>query len=1274
MVSRLGAAWNDASVGQPLSEFLTFKDIGSDSTPWILLQDKLGRLFVGAEAGLEVFDGRSWRLFPISDTHSLRALAWGNGGRLWAGAANEVGYFDESPLGNFRYHSLLGELPEMERIFGDVWSCAVQGKDVIFFCREKVLRWDGSHFTIWTFPTKTRLFPLRLGNDIWFHHIESGLYRLTPDGPNLEFPPERLRTTGIIALAGDDDGVLCVSNEGVFRPGVPAKIVSDDLLTRYLGQSRVTSIAPLAGGYYAIGTVSGGLALVSPNWKVRQILNNAAEGMPSRSVLWLSTDAQDDQLWVLTFQGIAHLKADGRATLIASTQASSALINRGIQHQGEKILVATKEGVAEIVTNSGQPAQLHPIPQLNGVYSNLLPFHHGLLLSRFGGMDYYDGASVRELYAQPARAVVFAQPSRLTANRILVSEQPGLSELVANADGTFEHHHLVDLPDLCWSIHEGSPGALWIGTFGGGAIEFDRTEGVLRPVKDPTNGAALTGLVGVFGDDRRILFLNHGRLLMSDIRGSDLHVVEGIPSLGNSWTVVKRPDRAEWLIAFVRSYPGPSQNLGRFGFDSNGTPLWSELNPPGLSHAGFVTAMDITNENDHEILWVGGSEGLLRYDYASIPPIVPPSSPLIRLDDGHSTRVVQDGGHEFPFNNHLVSFQVFTSDYASGKELLFQTRLGGGSGGWSEPSFRRSYEFSNLSEGPYSFEVRAVNRAGLVSEPATFSFRILPPWYRDGWAYAGYVAAIGAMVFGLIRIRERQIRERNQELERQVRIRTEELVKANAAKDEFLASVSHEIRNPMNGVIGIAATLRTETLDADSRRKFGLLRQCATHLGSLLEDLLDFSRVQAGAVELEAREFTLSELVQSVAAMTSAESERRGIPLDVAISPAVPDRLTGDPRRVRQILLNFVGNALKFSGRGQVRLTVWCKPAGHLRTEIIFAVSDDGPGIPLEEQKRLFTRFERGSAAQRGRVPGTGLGLALCKGLAEKMGGRLWLESEPGEGSCFYFSAPFEHAADTVEPAPRTPERPAEPAGVALVVDDEEYNRVVLVDLLESQGYRVRTAADGSSAVAAAGEQEIDIAFLDYDLPGMSGLDVARAIRQLPNRSARARILATTAFTTTDKRTQCLAAGMNGFLNKPVTMERLRQALTVATEAAGAAAADAPPPVDPLANMRLIARRKSVPLSEEVALYLSEFSVEFEQLQAALQEENAAAAGHYAHLLYGRCAFIAERTLEEDFRQIEALSAATEWDTARARGREAQARFDALSLRLASADPIGPTG
>jgi signal transduction histidine kinase/CheY-like chemotaxis protein/HPt (histidine-containing phosphotransfer) domain-containing protein len=1265
-------AWRDQSVGQPLVENITAKDFVSDGIKWTVTQDKLGRLFVGGDQ-LQVFDGQAWQSFPVPNTYGLRALAFGEDGRLWAGAINEIGYFEEQPLGIFKYRSLIQYLPKGEHLIGDVWGCVPVGPSIYFICHDKLLRWDGTAFQVWPYAGKTRLFPLSLNGESWFHHRDTGLYRLTEAGPRLEIPAADLPAAGILGLAKDQDGLVLVSSVGFYRPGNPPHKIFNAELNQYIIDSHLACFSSLRDGNYAVGTVNGGIALVGKNGELLRILDTN-DGLPVRSVFSIIPDSTG-YAWCATPNGIFRFEANGQMTLYGP---ANGLKGQGVVDlkTGNSLFYAlTPEGVFALAPSGQKGARFEKLPQLTELYTRLLPYRNGLLLARHGGLDFFDGTNVRPLFTIAASGVFFAQPSHTNPETLYLSENFGLAQLTVQPDGSFVHTRFLELPDTCISLHEDSAGRLWIGTNSKGSFIFDPGSRQLSPLNDPATGEPMPGWVSILGNDERILLFHNGPLLQARPDGTGLRAVEGAPAF-EFITAHLIPGSRRYLIAF--KHPIANGNLGQgvgiLEIDGAEKSNWQELDLPALSTIGPIRTLEFSVENNRLILWVGGAEGLLRLDYETIPPVQKPNTPFIRLDTGHSSRTREAGELSFPFKDHRISFKVFTGDFARGKDWMFQSRLGTGTGEWSVASSRRAFEFTNLSEGNFRFEIRAVNSAGLTSEPASFTFSILPPWYRSGWAYAGYAASLAVGVFGFIRIRERRIRARNRELETLVEIRTQELVKANAAKDEFLASVSHEIRNPMNGVIGIAETFKTEALDQESRHKFGLLRQCASHLSSLLEDILDFSRVQAGAVELEAKPFDLPELVGSIAAITAAESEKRGIPVEIAISPAVPQHLTGDPRRIRQILLNFVSNALKYSGRGQVSVTVWCKAAGTQQTEVIFAVSDEGPGISQEEQKKLFTRFERGAAAQQGRVPGTGLGLALCRALAEKMGGRIWLESEPGEGSCFYFSAPFAIAEALPQPTPAS----VPPVGnfrSALVVDDEEYNRLALTGLLESLGFSVQSAADGPQALMLARSHDFDIMFIDYALPGVSGLDVTRTVRQLPGRSAQAVILATTAFTTPEKRNQCLAAGMNAFLGKPVTMERLRQALAAANPGETPVTqlpADDSAPTDRLANLRLLATKKCVPLAEELALYFSELEVELEQLNLALQEEEAGNAGHYAHLLYGRCGFIHERELEQTLRKIEAAAATGRWADARLLSREVQTQLAGLRIRLALSAPIAP--
>ncbi len=1251
-------AWTDQTAGLPPTDVVTARDMGLDADKRTVLQDELGRVFVGASS-LLVFDGQSWTAHAKPSSYALTSLVRGQNGILWATTLPDFGYFQEDPLGTFKYQSLVPMLPESARALNAARGCAPIGAVTYFITKDQLFRWDGQKFQITPFPTKVRLAIVRNGREFWLHHNESGLYQLTEAGPVLIAPAERLAASLVMGLLRDQAGLITVSSEGLARVGTPTPFSSRPL-NQYLEQNRVSSVAELSDGNIAIGTVSGGLVLANRAGEIVRIWSGSDSGLPGREVTGLVADNAGNLLGTTTTD-LFHLHATGESTVFNPLNGLKWPVVNDLALWHSSLLAVTNDGSYQQETDAGT-ALFKALPNLAGRYTHLLPCAEGVLLSRFRGVDWFDGTDLRTVYPLPTNTALFTRQSRHDPKVFYVAEANGLGRLTRNADGSFTGTRFLELPDTCASLHEDTAGKLWIGTVSKGVFSYDPGTRQLAPLNDPATGLPLQGLVRIAGNDNRILFFPSNRVLRADALGRGVSELTGLPAMVPS-VLQAIPESDDLLIAYQQPADrrGPLRGAAVLSFAPGGAPRWRELDLRALGTIDSIRAATFARENGRLVLWLGGMQGILRLDYEKIATLLPPATPVIKIAD-----LLSGPGSLYPYHDHRVQLRVFTGDYALGQSLLLQTRLGAGA--WSVASARHAYDYTNLTDGDYRFEVRAVNSAGLTSPAATFVFRVLPPWYRSGWAFTGYIAALALGIFGYIRVRERRIQARNQELETLVGVRTAELVKASAAKDEFLAGVSHEIRNPMNGVIGIADNFRTDGLDAESRRKFGLLRQCANHLSSLLEDILDFSKVQAGAIELDPKPFDLPELVESVAAITRTDSEKYGIPVGVAVSPAVPRRLVGDARRIRQILINFVSNALKFSGRGEVTVTVWCKASETDRTEVIFAVSDEGPGISAEEQARLFTRFERGAAAQKGRVPGTGLGLALCKGLAAKMGGRIWLESEPGQGSCFYFSAPFAHASAPAEPAPVP--APAAPAGAraALVVDDQEYNRIVLVDLLQSLGFAVQSAQDGEAALALAGRQAFDAVFLDFNLPGLSGVDVARGIRALPNASAHALMLATTAFTTPEKRAQCLDAGMDVFLGKPVTKERLTAALARILNPTPSAPAPAPvkpaatrtpaAPADPLGNLRLLARKKGVPLADELALYFSELDAEVAQLAAAMEQRDPMAAGKAAHLLCGRCSFIYERGLEQVQRQIETAAGEAQWD-------EAQRRLDEFAALLA---------
>ena len=1274
---RISASWLDKSVGLPWMEHISARSLGTDTLHLFVSQDSLGRVYVGSQ-GLLVHDGIAWKQFPAGGSSGVRTAQPGPDGFLWIGALNEIGYFSEPSTGHFEYHSLLGHLPENERQVGHIWGVGLVGQYVYFIGREKLYRWDGRAIQTWAYPSSVRLFPLNVDGETWFHHMETGLYRLTENGPKLEIDRDQLPTSAILGLHRDTEGLLLVSSAGFYRPGSPPQKVFADEVNDFVVANRLTAYARLPDGNHIVGTINGGLMIVSNEGRRLRIIDSRDH--PAISGIYALHVRSDGQVWCASVDGILRLDATGRTTVFLERNGLEGS-TLDLDASGVGFNTCNTTGVFQLRPSAdGRAARFEKIDILQESYSTLSAYRSGLLLGRHGGIDFYDGTSVTPIYGILAKGVYRIVPSEYPQGTYLLSEGDSVVRLTPQEQGGFTHASFARIPDFARWLSEDAHGRVWSGTAGLGAFVSDPETRVTEPALDPITRQPISGHVCFSRIGTDLLVFANQRVLRASAKETALSTLLPLPGALPT-TAEAVPGRRSVVTAFRRlgasSASSWGQGLGRLTLDDEGHATWQEFDTLGLQSIGLVQTMEFTLEDGRPILWLGGTEGLLRLDYDSLTVTQPPPSPLIRLNTALSSPARKAGSWDFPFDGHRLGFSVFIGDPARNQDWLVQFRLGQNGAEWSAATDRRHYEFTNLSEGSYRFEVRTINAAGFASTPSVFSFRILPPWYRSKLAYAGYALALAFGVLLTIRLREGRIRAQKEELEKVVQIRTAELVKANAAKDEFLAGVSHEIRNPMNGVIGISESLPTAGLDPESRRKFGLLRACADHLSSLLEDLLDLSKIQAGIIEVETKAFDLPALVDSVAAMAAADSEKYRIPVEVAVSPGVPRHLLGDPRRIRQILLNFVSNALKFSGRGKVEVTVWCQPVSGRPdyTEVIFAVADEGPGISAEEQQRLFKRFERGAAARGGRVAGTGLGLALCKGYAEKMGGRIWLESEPGRGSCFYFSAPFAHAPEPVESVRETAAAPAGPARRALVVDDQEYNRIVLADLLARFGYAADTAGDGTAALGLVAHQEFDLIFLDYDLPGLTGLDVARSIRAGSSASRRATIFATTAFSTPEKQRECREAGMDAFLGKPVTLERLRKALA----AAGRVAADTPPPAPPapvpadgLANLRLLATKKQVRFEDELALYLSELQVETEQLEQAVQERRTADAAHYAHRLCGRFSFIYERELEQLARHLEEAAAREHWQEVAALCGQLPGLLANLRARLASSGPAAP--
>lgn len=1110
-----GAGWNDPFAGEPTLTAYGPSDYKSVDANWSATVAPDGHLYVGNSAVLR-FDGRSWVTIPIAGTYAIRALEADRDGRIWVGGVEELGYL-ENPSSTPRFVSLRDHLNQKTPI-GAVWYIFHLGSRVVFVCDQRVLIWDGTAFEVREMPVPRRLFAFRYRSGVAISQPGVGLW--FTDGRS--FTPIDLG-----GLEKDEVGWGFENGKGVsffgtskfflrYEAGRTSAIEGE--LSEFLRHGLATGATELPGGYFCIATFRSGAVVIDQEGKLCRVLDRSS-GFPNPD--FVSVRPLDaNLLCVVGRRFVAFLDSTLDVTTFGARNglalATSHLVAFGAADHG---FLVTDDALFKLAPAStgARWEQLH-----EGQFLDAAPLGNGDFV--FGGLRMLatwrgDGgvAVLRESNDVQSLAPLgndrFVSAVGYTV-RIGKSTAAGPEWEPATAKLT------EPVSDLAVNGNE-----VWAATKRGG-IHVLSTEG-LTELRSFDAGRELPANF-VFPHfvrvgSRLLVRSSLGCYFISATKVEPARGLAGFQIIASERWPGSRPDT--WAIV---AEPSQEQTSLLRLTESEGD-VRAETCP--LKEAGWLGRPMSLERDKQGALWIVGATGVLRIDPAGLTRRLRDRPKLFgaTLRTDRETKDLSLGeSWVLPATIQSLSFSFGEESEPLATPVLLQSRLVGADSSWQSSLGAR--QFTHLESGKYRLEVRLPGDA-IATTLATFA--VAPPWYRTFWFIGAAILVGAASIWLLVNYRLKQIAERNKELAALVETRTNELTKAVAAKSVFIAQLGHEIRNPLNGVVGLTGVLQALTLDSRAAEITSRLASCAHQLSSVVEDVLEFSLVEAGKVQVKRRPFKLLEPVRS--AIYVCESANASLRIVLAADTIDVERpRTGDPDRIRQLLANYIENAGKYARGSEITVSVK-QQAGE---RVVFCVSDKGPGIAASELSQVFDRFTRGEDARRKGVPGTGLGLAACRSYATAMSGSVWAESELGQGAKFFLALDLPFAAQQ-QTAPATASDHVLEGWSVFIVDDHDYNLFVLADILEKLGASVRSAASAEGVLRLFEEALPDLIFLDIDLGTESGMNVARQIRQSGSSYRDVPIVGMSAFELDDVREGCLRAGMNGFIAKPITTEKV---------------------------------------------------------------------------------------------------------------------------------------
>jgi signal transduction histidine kinase/ligand-binding sensor domain-containing protein/DNA-binding response OmpR family regulator len=1176
-----------------------------------ILQTRDGYLWIGTQAGLVRFDGARFTIYNSTNTpalrnHNIRVLIEDPRGALWIGTDGggvvrlEQGRFTRFGEEEGVPYGVVHTLHVDRR--GRVWAGTFRGGLAVFDAQR-----GNQKFTRLTDPAigsnSIRSIVEDRDGTLWIGTDGGGIKQYA-DGRVRDWAGNGGLPAGVVwpILHARDGTVWIGTYDGLAHwkggaAAAPAGSIDTYSTRNGLPSNIVSSLLEDRDGNIWVGT-SGGLVRLRAHDRAMQVMTEH-DGLASDWVLTLYED-REGSVWVGTQGGGLNRYADGAFTTWGVREGLSSNVPYGLyQDRKGDVWIGTEAGGLNRFSNGTftHYSTADGLPH-NAVWTVIEDRDGVLWAGTDGGLARLEGKRFVAMPAADGRAAdrVWALHVGRRDGTLWVGTYSGLDAI---QDGkVIPKGRGGALSTGVRAVHEGLDGTLWIGTNTGLMRRwpdgrerlFTMADGLpsdrILSIVETKHGILWVscrggGLVRIVGDRLTPITEKHGL-----VDHTMLHLVED--ACDHLWMTSTRGIFHVEMRELEEIARGTRQTLEPVLFGMHDG-LRSEQGTGG-SQRGAIRTSDGR-------LWFATVKGVATVDPRAVRPRTTPTAVIERVTLNEREILFDSlspsGQLRVPAGPRNLTIHYTGLGLREASRTTFMVKLEGYDRDWVDVGVRRVAYYTNLPPGNYRFLAMAMlNGAESASVGAAVEFEVVPFFYETRLFQVLVIVTLSGLLVLFIRLRASQLRRQANQLEAVLDERTRELraeiaerrntetalqhakaraEQASRAKSEFLANMSHEVRTPMNGILGMAELALDTPLSGEQREYLTALRTSANALLTVINDVLDFSKIEAGKLTLNAIEFSPRDLVEEAVRSVAVIAHEKGLELIADVALDVPEAMVGDEGRLRQVLLNLLGNAIKFTERGEVVARMRIEGAGDAtQTDLVtlhVSVADTGMGIPADKQGMIFDAFTQADGSTTRRYGGTGLGLAICSQLMTMMGGRLWVESVDGQGSTFHFTVTL----------PRTP---AAAAGTSsgellllgvpvLIVDDNATNRRILERTTGKWGMEpvvVESASAALEALAArAPRKPFVLVLVDLHMPDMDGLDLVERIRSNPSAAPPVILLLTSSSRHDSERLADL--GVSAHLTKPVRQVDLRRALeravTAATPAKPAALAA---PAKPIAS------------------------------------------------------------------------------------------------------------